>query len=60
MKKFIVPEENIDKMAIDCHIAYEILEKYNYENPYPASLSAYNIGLKELFKYAGFTDTVIR
>lgn len=49
---------NIDKYAIDAKTTYRILERYNYEAPYKASIGNYNWHLHQLMKDVGLDDTV--
>lgn len=51
---------DIERMSIDRNTTYKILEKYNYQSPFPSSISGYNKFLKELFQLAGFNDLVKR
>lgn len=49
---------NIDKYAIEPKTTYRILEKYNYEAPYKATIGNYNYHLHHLLRDIGFTDVV--
>ena len=39
---------------------YAILEKYNYQPPFPSSISGYNKFLKELLQHVGFKELIKR
>lgn len=49
---------NINKYAVDAKTTYRLLEKYNYQAPYKASIGNYNWHLHHLMRDIGFTDTV--
>ena len=49
---------NIDKYAIEPKTAYRILEKYNYEAPYKASIGNYNNYLHILMRDIGFNEII--
>lgn len=49
---------NIDRYAIDAKTTYRILEKYNYEPPYKATIGNYNYKLHQLMRDIGFCDNV--
>lgn len=49
---------NIDKFSIDAKTTYRILEKYDHEAPYKASIGNYNYALHQLMKDIGFTEPV--
>ena len=49
---------DIDKYAIDAKTTYRILEKYNYEAPYKASIGNYNSNIHILMRDIGFDDLV--
>ena len=50
---------NIDRYSIDPRTTYRILERYNYEAPYKASIGNYNSALHTLMRDIGL-DEVIR
>ena len=49
---------NIDQFAIDPKTTYRILEKYDYEAPYKASIGNYNYALHQLLKDIGLDEPV--
>lgn len=49
---------NIDRYAIDAKTTYRLLEKYDYEPPYTATIGNYNYKLHQLMKDIGFCDNV--
>ena len=51
-------EVNIDRYSIDARTTYRILERYNYEATYKASIGNYNYALHRLMKDIGFTELV--
>lgn len=51
---------DIERMSIDRNTTYAILEKYNYQPPFPSSISGYNKFLKELLQHVGFKELIKR
>lgn len=51
---------DIERMSIDRNTTYKILEKYNYQPPFPSSISGYNKFLKELLQHVGFKELIKR
>jgi len=49
---------NIDQFAIDPKTTYRILERYNYEAPYKATIGNYNYALHQLLKDVGLDEPV--
>lgn len=49
---------DIDKFAVDPGTVYDILERYDYKAPYPASIGNYNYALHDLMRDIGFTEPV--
>lgn len=49
---------NIDKYSVEPKTAYRILEKYNYEAPYKATIGNYNYYLHILMRDIGLCDIV--
>ena len=49
---------DIDKFAVEPKTAFKILERYNYEAPYKASIGNYNYALHELMRDVGLDDPV--
>lgn len=49
---------DISKYAIDAKTTYRLLEEYNYEAPYKATIGNYNYYLHQLMKDIGLNDTV--
>lgn len=49
---------NIDKFSIDAKTTYRLLEKYNYEAPYKATIGNYNGHLHTLMRDIGFDDII--
>lgn len=53
-------EVNIDRYTIDAKTTYRILEKYNYEAPYKATIGNYNNYLHTLMRDIGLDEPVRR
>ena len=51
---------DIDRFCVDRRMAYQILEKYDYEAPFKGDISSYNKYLKYLMKHVGLTEEIIR
>lgn len=51
---------DIDRFCIDRRMVYQILEKYNYEAPFKGDISSYNKYLKQLMRYVGLTEEIVR
>ena len=49
---------NIDKYSVDAKTTYRLLEKYNYQAPYKASIGNYNEKLHILMRDIGFTESI--
>lgn len=49
---------DINKYAVDAKTTYRILERYNYEAPYKATIGNYNFYLHQLMKDIGLDDLV--
>lgn len=49
---------NIDQFAIDAKTTYRILEKYDYQAPYKASIGNYNSYLHILMRDIGFDEQI--
>lgn len=49
---------NIDRYSVDAKTTYRILERYNYEAPYKATIGNYNFYLHQLMKDIGFDDPI--
>lgn len=49
---------DINKYAVDAKTTYRILERYNYEAPYKATIGNYNFYLHQLMKDIGLDDPV--
>lgn len=49
---------NIDKYSVDAKTTYRLLEKYNYQAPYKASIGNYNEKLHILMRDIGFTENI--
>jgi len=49
---------DINKYAVDAKTTYRILERYDYEAPYKASIGNYNFYLHQLMKDIGLDDPV--
>lgn len=49
---------NIDQYAIDAKTTYRILERYNYQAPYKASIGNYNYNLHILMRDIGFDEKI--